>query len=213
MTYLAAAVLLVFVTTLPSAPTTPAGLDWSLANGSGYAACLLFVLLCVFGARGAPRGAGYAWHRDVGIAALLVTAAHVAILLFDPAIWLYLSPGAPSYMWAGLLACLPLLALTLGALRWMRRRWPKDAAVFRRAHLVWTWAVLVLAAWHVVGAGSYVPSLFARVALAMTLLGLPLAAQFAGPRFQPTRSGLPQRRVVFGSAALMLLAFVVVRGT
>jgi len=211
MSYVVAASLLIFVATLPSATTTTAALDWSLANGLGYVACLLFVLLCVFGARGAPQGAGYRWHRDVGIAALLVTALHVVILLFDPTAWHYLYPGAPTYMWAGLLACLPLLALTLGALRWARRRWPADPAVFRTAHLVWTWVLLLFAAWHVLGAGAYVPSPLSKAVALAAFLGLPLAAQLAGDRFQPTRYALPQRRLMFGSAGLLLLCFVLVR--
>lgn len=211
MSYVVAAALLIFVATLPSAATTAAAFDWNLANGFGYVACLLFVLLCVFGARGAPQGAGYRWHRDVGIAALLVTTLHVLILLFDPAVWLYLAPGAPSYMWAGLLACPPLLVLTLGALRWARRRWPADPALFRTAHLVWTWALLLFAAWHVVGAGAYIPSPVAKSVALAALLGLPLAAQLAGKRFKPTRRALPRPQFVFGSAGLLLLCFVMVR--
>ncbi len=212
MKYLFLGVLLILSATLPSVGTSGDALDWSLANGFGYAACLLLVLVCAFGAHGVPKGPGYHWHRDIGFAAVLLTALHVLVLLFDPAVWAYLKVGAPAYMWAGLIACLPLLALSVGAVRWSRRRWPADPAVFRNVHTAWTWALLLLLAWHVVGAGAYARGLFGQALITLAILGLPLVAYASGKPIGARTSDLPNRRWTLGSATCLLLLFVLLHG-
>jgi hypothetical protein len=209
--YVLVGLILFLLATLPSAGISGGGLEWSLANGAGYVACLLLMLVCVYSARGMPQGPGYLWHRDVGFAVVLATLMHVLLLLADPAVWAYVLPGAPAYMWAGVLACLPLLGVSVGAVRRARRRWPAYARVFRNAHLAWTWLALVLVAWHVVGAGAYLRDTFARSLVLVALLGLPLAAQVAGSRLRPRHQEPLPRRLTLGSAALLLLCFVLVR--
>ena len=79
--------LLVPVGIVAIAPTPPAvAWIWDGANALGYLACALFVMLFVFVGRPGRlplSGRFYAnFHRDLGYAALLMTGAHIGLLLY-----------------------------------------------------------------------------------------------------------------------------------
>ena len=211
MRYLLLCALGLACLTLPSYGTTRTEFWWLAANAAGWLACLLFIVISVFGARGRPVGAGYAFHRDLGFLGLALLALHVVLFLLDPTVWRYLQPGAPAWMWAGLGACMPLALLGWLSTREARRRWLPGAGDFRGAHLLWTAVALLLILWHVLGAGFYLRHWAAQAGFGFLCAALPLAAVLRRQDFRPAPGRYPNLAATAVAGSLLLAAFLLPR--
>ena len=151
----------------------PAALDvaWDFANGMGYLALALCLLLFVYAgrARAFPPYSGRFFanlHRDLGYIALLTALAHAGLLLYrEPLLLEHLKPTAPLHMLAGLLALLLMFLLVLSSLPRVRRRlWPNYHR-FRHLHAVVSVSVVALSFYHVIESGYYLNHLWKIVAM------------------------------------------------
>jgi hypothetical protein len=148
----------VFLATFLSSPTLGAGWFWDLGNALGFAAMagLLYLTLAT------GPGLKVRLHRQLGYAVLGVAVAHALWLLVgDPAVVEYLKPGAPLYMWAGVLGLLLLAALTVIAMPHVRSRLHKRYSGFRLWHRVLAILTIIGAAGHIAGSNYYIDSGYA----------------------------------------------------
>ena len=100
-------------------PSLGAGWFWDIGNGLGFAALAGLLYLSIASARNMHLAA----HRFAGHATLLIAAVHVFWFLFgDNAASTYIKPGAPHYMWAGILGFVLLNTVTVLGLPEYRRR-------------------------------------------------------------------------------------------
>jgi predicted ferric reductase len=143
----------------------PAGTSrlWDFAIGLGFAALSLmgamFILTARFRLATAAAGIDiiYYFHRLVAVGALGLALAHPALLLVkEPLLLAYLSPGAPWHMIAGMGALLAMLALVASSLARKRLRLHYD--FWRRLHVVLAVLAVSLAIAHVVGVDYYIHS-------------------------------------------------------
>lgn len=151
-----------------------AGTRWDLLNGTGFAACGLFVYLSWLSASPA-RQPGLDAHAHLAIWICVFATIHaLGLLLAEPTLLEYLAPDAPLYMLVGVLALLVLLALTIVSWPGPRQRVWRSWPAFRAWHR-WLWlGLLVAIAWHVVGAGFYLDTDPARLLGLAVLVLLPL---------------------------------------
>lgn len=182
---------------------------WNAANGFGFVACVLMLTVALLGGRAPPIGAGLVFHRHFGWAAFAALGIHVAMMLADQTTWQYLEIGAPAYMWAGLMALVPLTLLAVSGLQGPRRRWFGRAGEFRSAHLLWSAAAAALVSWHVIGSGYYVEGLAAAAIFGAVFMGVPVYAQL---RRSAVRAS-PHPRWPYVVAGAFLLAFMAARMT
>ena len=106
--------------TFLSSPVLGAGWFWDTGNALGFTPARAGVLYLTLAT---GPGLDVRVHRQLGYAVLSVAVAHALWLLVgDPATIEYLKPGAPPYMWAGVLGLLLLAALTVIALPRVRSR-------------------------------------------------------------------------------------------
>jgi predicted CXXCH cytochrome family protein len=188
-------------------------MTWELAQALGLCAVAVSLALCVLTVR--PRtGAAGAFavrsHELLGWLALAAAALHVALSLgADHRVIEHLKPTAPRYEYAGILALLTLLFLTVpagAAVRW--RLWPRHRD-FQAAHVGAACLLVVMLAVHVVTTGRYVHG-SAHVAAYALLSGLVLLGLLrARARRQPVQP--PSRflgTLVFGRHSRLVLAIV-----
>lgn len=188
-------------------------MTWEIAQALGLCAVAVCVALCVLTVRprtGATAGFAVRTHELLGWLALSAAALHIAFSLgADRAVIEHLKPTAPRYEYAGILALLTLLFLTVpagAAVRW--RLWPRHRD-FQAAHVGAACLLVVLLAAHVVTTGRYVHG-SARVAAYTLLSGLVLLGLLrARARRQPVPP--PSRflgALVFGRHSRLVLAIV-----
>lgn len=192
---------LLFALTLLSEPRLGADWIWDTGNAIGYLA--LGALLYLFLDPG--LGPRQRLHRWIGYLAAGAVALHALwLLLLDPTLWYYLSPGAPAGMLLGLAALVLLLGLVLLAAPAWKRWFEPDAPTFRRWH--WTLAALVLtgSCWHVLGSRLYVSSIEATLVCGLALI-IVIGQRF---RWWP-RSAAPGR--VLALLPLLAVVFVLVK--
>lgn len=191
-------------------PQHALNLGWETAQALGLFAALLGLLLCLLPVRPRRSLSGtipLATHELLGWLMLAAAVAHVLLCLAsDHAVIEHLRLTAPWYEWAGILALLACLVLTLpstGALRaylWSRHR------NFQALHVGMTCLLVALIAVHVVTTNRLVHGPL-RVTLylvlsAVALLGL-LRARRGAPAAPPPR-GLAGR-LVFGRHSKLIL--------
>jgi hypothetical protein len=211
MTPLTACTLVLAVLTLLALPATPADARTALALGLGWAACVPLLAACVYGARAAPSGTGYALHRDLGWACVALSVAHGVLFLPEPGFLRYLLPGAPSWQWAGLAALPVLVLLSASAHRGLRRRAFPGGEGFRSAHLVWTTLALALVAWHCVGSAFVLHTRFHVGVFLALLLGAPLLAVLFRGHLRLTAATAPGYASAAGATVLLLLLYLLPR--
>ena len=186
---------------------------WEVAQALGLCAVAGCLVLCVLAVR--PRtGSAAAFpvrsHELLGWLVLAAAVLHVGLLLSaDQRVVEHVKLTAPRYEYAGILALLTLLVLTVPAGAGFRRRiWPRHRN-FQAAHVGAACLVVVALAVHVLTTDRY---LHGRApAVAYTLLsGIVLLALLRGrvqrPSAQPAR---PLGGLVFGRHSRLVLAIVV----
>jgi predicted CXXCH cytochrome family protein len=195
-----------------ASPATP----WEIAQILGLCAVAGCLILCVLAVR--PRvGAASAFpvrsHELLGWAALAAAAVHIGLVLtVDQRVVEHIKLTAPRYEYAGILALLTLLFLTVPAGTSVRRRlWPRHRN-FQAAHVGAACLLVFTLAVHVLGTGRYVHGRARAVVYtllsAIVLLTLLRARSQRQPAQHPARllGGL-----VFGRHSRLVL--VIVLGT
>ncbi len=110
---LIATLAVVFATTLLATPTMGAGWFWDTGNAIGFAAFGGLLYLTITSVRRPDVRA----HQVLGYGVLVVAVAHAFwFLLGDAAAVEFLKPGAPDYMWLGVVSLLALGILMTVAL-------------------------------------------------------------------------------------------------
>jgi predicted CXXCH cytochrome family protein len=186
---------------------------WEIAQALGLCAVAGCLILCVLAVR--PRaGAAAAFplrgHELLGWAALAGALLHVALLLgADHRVVEHLKPTAPRYEYAGILALLTLLFLTVPAGAAVRRRlWPRHRG-FQAAHVGAACLLVVALAVHVLATGRYVHGRAQVVAYTLlsgiVLLALLRARAQRQPAEPPSR---PLGGLVFGRHSHLVVALV-----
>lgn len=108
-------------------------------------------------------------HQLLSYGVLLVATAHAFwFLLGDGAIKEYLKPGAPGYMWLGVISLLSLAVLVLIAHMPDRMRVHTSYSAFRYWHRIVAIAAIVAAAYHIVASQFYLGTWY-QAALFSTL--------------------------------------------
>jgi hypothetical protein len=158
----------VFLITFLAAPTMGAGWFWDAGNALGFAAFGGLLYLTITSNRRLDVRA----HQVLGYGVLLVAIAHAFwFLLGDAAVTEFLKPGAPDYMWLGLVSLLLLGILMTVALVPDRLRIHRNYASFKYWHRVVAIATIASATYHIVVSNFYLgawyqAALFILVAIA-----------------------------------------------
>jgi len=150
----------VFLTTFLSAPTMGAGWFWDAGNGLGFVAFagLLYLGITSF------RRIDVRAHRLLGYAVLFVAVSHALwFLLGDAAAIEYIKPGAPAYMWLGIVGLLLLFVLVIISLVPDRLKVHKDYPVFLYWHRVLAIATVASCVYHIVFSDFYLASWYQAV--------------------------------------------------
>ncbi|MFV0292249.1 MAG: hypothetical protein ACK5II_03125 [Paracoccus sp. (in: a-proteobacteria)] len=131
MLILPAIIALVFAISFLTQPMLGAGWLWEVGNGLGFWALagLLFQMIPLHRTDGARR------HQTLGYWVLSIGFAHAFwMLATDSVVRVYLMPGAPAYMWLGLIGLMTLAMLTVLAQMPDRMRIHKQFRSFRLWH-------------------------------------------------------------------------------
>jgi predicted CXXCH cytochrome family protein len=190
-------------------------IGWEFAQLLGLGAVVGAMLLVALPVRPRARATtalSLRTHEWIGWLTLAAATLHVSLLpLVDHQVVEHLKLTTPLYEWAGILALLSLLLLTLPAAAAIRRRLWSRHRNFQALHVVTACTMLVLLAVHIVGTSRYVhgrgPVLVYAAITAVALLAL-LRARM--------RVGSPQRplgflnSLVFGRHAALVLAAVTI---
>ena len=212
------AVLLVLLLGMPvTAGFSHAG--WESAQLAGWIGACACILLC--GAVVRPRAGtpskllALRWHSFIGWGTLVAVAVHVGgLVLADRTVLEYLRLSMPLFQWAGVAACILLLAITMTAIGGARRALWKSHRGFQAVHIVSSCALLVALAVHIVTTDRYAGGGLRRTvylgAVAGALLML-LRPRFV-PSLQPSLSDGAaswRRLLVFGRNAPLIVAAIV----
>jgi hypothetical protein len=160
----------VFLITFLAAPTMGAGWFWDTGNGLGFASFAGLLYLSITSSRRLNVRA----HQVLGYAVLFLALLHAFwFLLGDAAATEFIKPGAPDYMWLGVLGLLLLGVLITVALVPDRQRVHKDYPAFKYWHRVIAIATTGCIAYHIVVSGFYLGAwyqalLFVTFALAVS---------------------------------------------
>jgi len=150
----------VFLVTFLATPTLGADWAWDISNGIGFAALAGLLYLCV------SSGAGFSAraHQVFGFVVLGAATAHAFGLLFiDAAVIEYLKPGAPVYMWAGVLGFILLALLILIGLPGYRVKLHTRYSSFKYWHRILAIGAIIGAGYHVAASGFYLSTSYQRV--------------------------------------------------
>jgi len=189
-------------------------LAWETAQALGLCAVAGCLVLCVLAVR--PRvGAAGAFpvrgHQLLGWLTLAAAIIHIALLLgADQRVVEHVKLTAPRYEYAGILALLTLLFLTVpagAAVRW--RLWPRHRN-FQAAHVGAACLVVVMLAVHVLATGRYVHGR-AHAVVYTLLSGIVLLALLRA-RAKRQSAQPPAHRLsglVFGRHSRLVLAIVI----
>jgi predicted CXXCH cytochrome family protein len=186
---------------------------WEVAQILGLCAVAGCLILCVLAVRPRAEAAGafpLRGHELLGWSALAAAVLHVGLLLgADHRVVEHVKPTAPRYEYAGILALVTLVFLTLPAGAALRRRfWPRHRN-FQAAHVGAACLLIVTLAVHVLTTGRYVRGVAHAVAYILlsgiVLLALLRARPWRQPAPPPSqfRAGL-----VFGRHSRLVLAIV-----
>jgi hypothetical protein len=155
----------VFLITFLAAPTMGAGWFWDAGNGLGFAAFAGLLYLTITSSRRLDVRA----HQVLGYAVLFLALLHAFwFLLGDAAAVEFIKPGAPDYMWLGIIGLLLLGVLVTVALVPDRMRVHKDYPAFKYWHRVFAIVTIVCITYHIVVSGFYLATWY-QAALFVTV--------------------------------------------
>ena len=160
-------VVAVVAITLVADYSLSAGRYWDFGNGLGFAALAGLICLGLI----TPKASSLKVHLAIAYTTIVIVLLHALwFLLGDEIALQYILPGAPISMWAGILAFVLSIFLTVTALPSYRYRSHYNHRYFRHWHL-WL-SVLVMAAtlYHIIGSGLYIRSWPQYVLLAIIAL-------------------------------------------
>jgi predicted CXXCH cytochrome family protein len=185
---------------------------WEFAQALGLCAVAGCLVLCILAVRPRAGGAGafpVRGHELLGWLVLAAAALHVGLLLSaDHRVVEHLRLTAPRYEYAGILALLALLFLTVPAGAAFRRRlWPRHRN-FQAAHVGAACLLVVALAVHVLATGRYVHGRAQAVAYVL-LSGIALLALLrARAQRQPAEPARFPGGLVFGRHSRLVLAII-----
>lgn len=152
-----------------------AGWLWDWANGFGFAA---FGGLIYLSLQGRQRNLQLT-HKYFSYVVIALLAVHIGMLLaLDYLVLDYVLPGAPLYMWSGVLALTLLLFIVISAIPGNRKRSYRDLSAFRRWHKPLSWLLIATVVYHLIGSGFYIRSPLQWFALGLLLCPLLLPAKY-----------------------------------
>lgn len=195
----------VLLVTLLATPTLGGGWIWDVGNALGFVAFAGLLYLSMSSGNGIDVKA----HQFLGFAVLGVATAHTFwFLLLDPAVIEYVKPGAPLYMWMGVISFLLLAVLILIGLPEYRLRLHKRYSKFKYWHRILAIVTIVGAGYHVVVSGFYLHTKY-QVVLFLVLT----AAVLSGYRSLGRSDALTTRpsRYYLAVATLWVLLFAGVK--
>jgi predicted CXXCH cytochrome family protein len=193
---------------------------WEIAQALGLCAVAGCLVLCVLAVR--PRGGATTAfplraHEFLGWVVLGAAAFHVGLLLgVDGTVVEHVKPTTPVYEYAGILALLALLFLTVPAGSALRTRlWPRHR-IFQAAHVGAACLLVVTLAVHVIGTGRYVRGrahiaayILVSIVVLLALLRTRARRAPAPPSPRPPAPGPgPGTALVFGRHSRLVLAIV-----
>jgi len=192
----------------------PSTTSWELAQAIGLFAVALCLVLCVLAVRpraGATRALSLSAHELFGWLALAAAILHAAALLaVDHRVIEHLKPTAPRYEYAGVLALVALLFLTIPAGARIRGRlWPHHRN-FQAVHVGAACVLVVCLAVHVLATDRYVHGRAHAIAYAL-MSGVALIALLR-PRTRRQSAPSPSRAIeglAFGRHSRLVLAIVI----
>ncbi len=160
----------VFLITFFAAPTMGAGWYWETGNGLGFAAFAGLLYLTIT----SNRRLDVQTHQALGYAVLFLASLHAFwFLLGDAAAIEFVKPGAPDYMWLGVIGLLLLGVLMTVALVPDRLRVHKDYPAFKYWHRIIAIVTTGCITYHIVVSNFYLgvwyqATLFVMLALAVS---------------------------------------------
>lgn len=161
---------LVWLIAFLAAPAMGAGWSWDAGNALGFAAFAGMLYLTIPG----DSRRDVRTHELLGYAVLFVALVHALwFLLVDGVAVEFVKPGAPLYMWAGIVGIVLLAVLVFLAMLPTRLRAHRSYATFRYWHLVVSILAMAMTAYHIVFSGFYLRTWYqvaAFVVLAVTII-------------------------------------------
>jgi hypothetical protein len=195
----------IFAISFLNAPTMGAGWGWDADNALGFAALASMLYLSAPG--GARRDVRA--HEWLGYTVLGITLVHALwFLLVDGAAVEYIKPGAPAYMWTGILGALSLFVLIVLAKMPTRQKAHRSHAAFRRSHQLVAIAGILCAIHHIIASGFYLRSWY-QVILLAAFAAIAMFGRGIWGRLRQTRRVTPGNLLVI--SFLGAAVFTVVR--
>ena len=152
MKALSATVAIVFAISFLAGPTMGAGWFWDVGNALGFAGFAGLLFLTITGSRRVDVLA----HRLLANAVFALVVAHALwFLLGDATVVTFIEPGAPDYMWLGIVSLVLIAFMMIAATLPDRRRLHSNYRSFRYWHRVLTVAAILTGAYHVMASGFY----------------------------------------------------------
>ena len=205
MAALAILIALVFATTFILMARVGGGYFWDFGNALGFLAFagILFQMIPY------PRSKAARRHEQLGYWVLAVAIVHAFwYLVGDAVVRVYLLPGAPIYMWSGLIGILALAMLTVFARMPDRMRIHKRFSNFRMTHRILGFIVVASASLHILLSGFYLATWPERGMLFLITLAACFGRQYWMRLKQPPTASSAVY-VIVGSVAVLL--FVLIR--
>ncbi len=198
-------VALVFAATFLVLPRNGGGWFWDFGNGLGFLALagLLYQMIPPPRARPGRR------HEFLGYWVLGAGVVHAFWFLGgDGTVRFYLLPGAPAYMWLGLVALSVMGVLTVLARMPDRRRVHRRFQIFRQVHRGLAFLTVTAVSLHIVLSGFYLRSwsqiVFLVVVTAAVCCGRPGWSRLVA-------ASPPSGLTYLTAGALAVSAFVLIR--
>ena len=186
----------VFLLTFLASPLLGSGWFWDFGNGLGFAAFAGIAYLVIASNRRLDVQA----HRVLGYAVLSLVVFHAFwFLLGDATVVEYLRPGAPLYMWAGVLGLLMLFVLMIIAVPPDRQRMHDDYGGFRYWHRIISIIAVVGAGYHIAASRFYLDSGYQLVLFAVVTAAVCFGRRYWG-RIGQIRIVSPTLFLVLGVA-------------
>jgi predicted CXXCH cytochrome family protein len=186
---------------------------WEVAQLLGAGAVIGCLLLCALPVRPrahTTRPLSLGRHELVGWLTLAAAALHVALLpVVDARVIEHFKLTTPLYEWAGMLALLMLLWLTLPSIKAIRQRLWSRHRTFQALHVGTTCVLILCVAVHVVTTNRYVHGRVRVIAyLALSAMALLALLRARAPALATAHKVLPHR-LVFGKNSATILGLVV----